>query len=80
MPVNTNEIKKTMNEDLQTLDDSLRALLMGRKVSTQENSSHDMPFIQKIMDCIYFMEQGALIESWDQKRKDLFSKQKFSNF
>jgi ABC-type polar amino acid transport system ATPase subunit len=43
-------------------------------------SSHDMPFIRKIMDYIYFMENGTLIETWDKKNEDLFSKQKIQQF
>jgi ABC-type polar amino acid transport system ATPase subunit len=30
-------------------------------------SSHDMPFIHKIKDCIYFMERGAIVEEWDKQ-------------
>ena len=33
-------------------------------------SSHDMPFIRKIMDYVYFMEQGRLIEEWDCKNEE----------
>jgi len=43
-------------------------------------SSHDMPFIRKIMDYVYFMEQGKLIEEWDQKKHDLESKHKIKQF
>lgn len=43
-------------------------------------SSHDMPFIRKIMDYAYFMEQGELIEEWDQKIEDLESKEKIKQF
>lgn len=43
-------------------------------------SSHDMPFIWKIMDYVYFMEQGELIEAWDQKIEDLASKNKIKQF
>lgn len=28
-------------------------------------SSHDMPFIRQIMDSIYFIENGELVEAWD---------------
>lgn len=27
-------------------------------------STHDMPFIRQIMDCIYFLENGELVEEW----------------
>lgn len=43
-------------------------------------SSHDMPFIRKIMDYIYFMEQGELIEEWDRQCEDLSSKEKIKQF
>jgi len=61
---------------------SLEALLLelSSQGITIALSSHDMPFIRKIMDYIYFMEQGALIEAWDQKNEDLASKQKIQQF
>jgi ABC-type polar amino acid transport system ATPase subunit len=34
-------------------------------------SSHDMPFIRKILDCAYFMENGELVEMWDCKHASL---------
>lgn len=43
-------------------------------------SSHDMPFIRKIMDYVYFMEQGELIEEWDRAIDDLSSKEKINHF
>jgi ABC-type polar amino acid transport system ATPase subunit len=43
-------------------------------------SSHDMPFIRKIMDCVYFIEQGALIEAWDRQSEDLASTQRIKQF
>lgn len=43
-------------------------------------SSHDMPFIRKIMGYVYFMEQGELIEEWDHKVEALTSKDKIKHF
>lgn len=57
-------------------------LLMDLKAKgiTIALSSHDMPFIKKIMDRIYFMEQGQLIEVWDREIDLLESKQKINQF
>lgn len=43
-------------------------------------SSHDMPFIQKVQDIIYFMENGELVEEWDRHEEDLASKKKIKQF
>jgi len=43
-------------------------------------SSHDMPFIHKIMDYIYFMENGTIIEAWDHRNEALVSKPKIQHF
>jgi ABC-type polar amino acid transport system ATPase subunit len=43
-------------------------------------SSHDMPFIRKIMDYIYFMEKGEIVQEWDHKTEELASKQKIAHF
>lgn len=43
-------------------------------------SSHDMPFIHKIMDKVYFMEQGELVEQWDRQKEELASKDKIKQF
>lgn len=43
-------------------------------------SSHDMPFIRKIMDRVYFLKQGELIEEWDSKVENLESKPKIKQF
>lgn len=43
-------------------------------------SSHDMPFIRMMKDCVYFMEEGRLIEAWDQKDEELSSKEKIKQF
>jgi polar amino acid transport system ATP-binding protein len=43
-------------------------------------SSHDMPFIHRIMDYIYFMENGTIIEAWDHKNEALVSKPKIQHF
>lgn len=61
---------------------SLEQLLLdlSRQGITLALSSHDMPFIRKIMDYVYFMEQGELIEAWDRKRDDLASSKKIKQF
>ena len=61
---------------------SLEALLLelNTKGITIGLSSHDMPFIRKMMDCIYFMEKGTLIETWDKQNEDLFSKPNIQQF
>ena len=61
---------------------SLESLLLdlNAKGITIGISSHDMPFIRKIMDYVYFMEQGELIEEWDKKTDDLASKEKIQQF
>lgn len=43
-------------------------------------SSHDMPFIKKIMDRIYYMDEGKLVEECDRRVEDLASKEKISQF
>jgi ABC-type polar amino acid transport system ATPase subunit len=55
-------------------------LELNAKGITIALSSHDMPFIQKIMDYVYFMEQGELVEEWDQKIEPLATKQKIKQF
>lgn len=61
---------------------SLESLLLDlmHKGMTLALSSHDMPFIRKIMDYIYFMEEGSIIEEWDSKKDDLSSKEKINQF
>lgn len=61
---------------------SLEALLLelsGQGI-TIGLSSHDMPFIRKMMDYVYFMEKGAIVEEWDHKTEELASKEKISRF
>lgn len=43
-------------------------------------SSHDMPFIRRTMDCVYFIDKKALIEEWDRKQDDLSSKININKF
>jgi ABC-type polar amino acid transport system ATPase subunit len=43
-------------------------------------SSHDMPFIRRIMDYVYFMEKGELVEEWDRNKEDLVSTKKIKQF
>lgn len=43
-------------------------------------SSHDMPFIKKIMDRIYYMDEGKLVEECDRRVEDPAFKEKISQF
>lgn len=43
-------------------------------------SSHDMPFIHKVMDHVYFMENGTIVEQFDRNIEELSSKKKIHNF
>jgi ABC-type polar amino acid transport system ATPase subunit len=43
-------------------------------------SSHDMTFIKKIMDRIYYMEEGRLIEAWDREEEHSPPTGKISQF
>lgn len=43
-------------------------------------SSHDMPFIHKMKDSIYFMEEGKILESWDQKQEEISNAPRISKF
>jgi ABC-type polar amino acid transport system ATPase subunit len=61
---------------------SLEALLIDLHSQgvTVALSSHDMPFIRKMMDIVYFMENGEIVEEWDQKIENLTSKEKIKQF
>jgi ABC-type polar amino acid transport system ATPase subunit len=61
---------------------SLESLLLDLNARgiTLALSSHDMPFIRKIMDCVYFMEQGELIEEYDRAMDDFSSEGKIKQF
>lgn len=61
---------------------SLESLLLELKARgiTLGLSSHDMPFIRKIMDFVYFMERGELIEEWDSEADNIKNKKKISQF
>jgi ABC-type polar amino acid transport system ATPase subunit len=75
-----------LDEPTSSLDPDTKSSLMtlllelNQKGITIGFSSHDMPFIQKISNRIYFMENGAITESWDKKRDDLREKQNIENF
>ncbi len=71
----TSALDPESKNDLESL-----LLELNAKGITIALSSHDMPFIRKIMDYVYFMEQGELIEEWDQKNEDLDSKKKIKQF
>lgn len=61
---------------------SLETLLLdlNAKGITIALSSHDMPFIQKIKDVIYFMANGEIVEEYDSRLHTLESKSKISSF
>lgn len=61
---------------------SLETLLLdlNQRGITIALSSHDMPFIKKIMDDIYFMEKGSIVEEWDCKSKESFIHSKIQQF
>jgi ABC-type polar amino acid transport system ATPase subunit len=65
------ESKKDLAKVLRELHD---------KGVTLALSSHDMPFIRKIMDRIYYLEEGSLVEECDVCIEDPFSKEKISQF
>jgi len=75
-----------MDEPTSALDPeskhSLEMLLLDLNARglTLVLSSHDMPFIGRIMDYIYFMEQGELMEEWDCKSNPLASFGKIKQF
>jgi putative ABC transport system ATP-binding protein len=71
----TSALDPESKKDLESL-----LLELNAKGITIALSSHDMPFIRKIMDYVYFMEQGELIEEWDQKVEALGSKEKIKQF
>lgn len=71
----TSALDPESKKDLESL-----LLELNAKGITIAISSHDMPFIRKIMDYVYFMEQGELIEEWDQKVEALASKEKIKQF
>lgn len=43
-------------------------------------SSHDMPFIKKVMDRIYYLDGGRVVEECDRQMEDPASKPKISQF
>lgn len=71
----TSALDPESKKDLESL-----LLELNGKGITIALSSHDMPFIRKIVDYVYFMEQGELIEEWDHKIEALESKEKIKQF
>lgn len=61
---------------------SLESLLLDLNARgiTLAISSHDMPFIKKVMDYVYFMEKGEIFEEWDKNTSRLASTQKIKQF
>lgn len=43
-------------------------------------SSHDMPFIRQIKDCIYFLQEGEIVEQWDRREELLHPQSKIAQF
>lgn len=60
----------------------LESLLLALKAKgiTIALSSHDMPFVRKVMDRVYFLEQGELIEEWDREINNFESKVNIKQF
>ena len=71
----TSALDPESKKDLESL-----LLELNAKGITIALSSHDMPFIRKIIDYVYFMEQGELVEEWDKKIEALASKEKIKQF
>ena len=61
---------------------SLQTLLLdlNERGITIALSSHDMPFIRRVMDDVYFLEKGELVEEWDKEKEPLESKPKIKQF
>ncbi len=61
---------------------SLEALLLDLRAQgiTLAISSHDMPFIRKVIDRIYYLEEGSLVEEWDAKEEGSGGKGKIEQF
>lgn len=60
----------------------LEALLLELRKQgiTIAMSSHDMHFISKMMDRIYFLEEGRIVEEYDQRFDQLENKKRIANF
>jgi ABC-type polar amino acid transport system ATPase subunit len=43
-------------------------------------SSHDMPFLKRIMDCMYYLENGIIVEKCDRQLDEINSKEKIKKF
>ncbi len=75
-----------LDEPTSSLDPETKLNLMSlllelnKKGITIGFSSHDMPFIQKISNRIYFLENGTITESWDKKTDDISTKPNIQNF
>lgn len=75
-----------LDEPTSALDphskNDLEAILLTLKEKgiTIALSSHDMPFIRKMIDYVYFIHQGEIVEEWDQKEEFLASNEKIKQF
>lgn len=61
---------------------SLESLLLDLRAQgiTLAISSHDMPFIRKVLDRVYYLEEGRVVEEWDARCDGLSSKEKIQHF
>jgi polar amino acid transport system ATP-binding protein len=71
----TSALDPESKKDLENL-----LLNLNARGMTIALSSHDMPFIRNIMDIVYFMEKGMVVEAWDRQLEILHSKEKIKNF
>jgi ABC-type polar amino acid transport system ATPase subunit len=62
-----------LDEPTSALDPESKKELLSILLELQKRgvtlglSSHDMAFIQKIMDFVYFLEDGSIVEHWDYR-------------
>lgn len=55
-------------------------LELNAKGVTLALSSHDMSFVRNIQDCIYFMESGQIVETWNRNDRSLDEVKKIKSF
>jgi len=61
---------------------SLQVLLkdLCKKGVTIVISSHDMPFVASILDSVYFMQQGSIVDSADMQKEQLNQRGEIAQF
>lgn len=75
-----------LDEPTSSLDpeskNNLAALLLELNAGgmTIALSSHDMPFIRTILDYVYFLEKGELVEEWDQQKVPVATTKRINQF